>query len=114
MWCGGCLSSSYTCPFLDLQVRMSILARMSLITFYSSTVFSEDKVTILPNSLDDNLFDASVVTTVDEEDIASHDVMTCDVRLADGGFEERVEKSILKKKGDQKKNISCIYHIEYP
>ena len=100
MWCGGCLSSSCPCPFLDLQVRMSILARMSSITFYSSTVFSEDKVTILPNSLDDKLFDASIVTTVGEDDIAPHDVMTCDVGLADGAFEERVEKRMVKEKGD--------------
>jgi len=67
---------------------------------YNSTVFSEEKVTILTNSLDDKLFDASIVTTVNEDDIAPHDVMTCDVRLADGAFEERVEKRILKKKED--------------
>jgi len=67
---------------------------------YNSTVFSEDKVTILPNSLDDKLFDASIVTTVDKDDIAPHDVMTCDVRLADGAFEERVEKRMFKEKED--------------
>ena len=99
MWCGGCLSSSFTCPFLELQVGMSILVRMPSIISYSSTVFSEDKVTTLRNSLDDNLFDASIVTTVNEDDIAPHDVMTCDVRLAEGVFEDRVEKSILNGKG---------------
>ena len=100
MWCGGCLSSSFTCPFLELQVGMSILVRMPSIISYSSTVFSEGKVTLLPNSLDDKLFDASIVTTVDEDDIAPHDVMTCDVRLADGAFEKRVEKRMFKEKGD--------------
>ena len=63
-------------------------------------MFSEDNVEIKPNGSDNNLFDASIAVTVEEDDIASHDVMTCDVRLADGAFEDRVEKSILKKKGD--------------
>jgi len=67
---------------------------------YNFTVFSENNLEIVPNSLDDTLFDASVVATFDEDDIAPHDVMTCDVRLADGAYEERVEKSILNKKED--------------
>jgi len=67
---------------------------------YNFTVFSEDTLEIVPNSLENDLFDASVVATFDEDDIAAHDVMTCDVRLADGAFEERVEKSILYKKED--------------
>jgi len=62
------------------------------------TVFSEGNVEIMPNSFDDNLFDASILGTVDASDINTHDVMTCDVTLADGHFEERVEKNILNKK----------------
>jgi len=65
---------------------------------YNFTVVSEGIVEIITNSLDDNLFDASIVATVDPNDIEPHDVMTCEVRLADGAFEERVEKTILKKK----------------
>jgi len=65
---------------------------------YNFTLVSDGTVEIITNSLDDNLFDASIVATVDPKDIDLHDVMTCEVRLADGAFEERVEKSILKKK----------------
>jgi len=67
---------------------------------YNSTVFSEDTMEIMPNSLDANLFDASIVANVDEDDIASHDVMTCEVRLAGGAYEERVEDTLLKEKED--------------
>jgi len=65
---------------------------------YNFTVVSDGIVEIITNTLDDNLFDASIVATVDPNDIEPHDVMTCEVRLADGAFEERVEKTILKKK----------------
>ena len=64
---------------------------------------SERNVEIMPNSLDDNLFDAYIVATVGAFGIDTHDVMTCDVRLADGAFEDRVEKSILEKNGEYKK-----------
>ena len=67
--------------------------------FSSSSVFSEDNVKIKSNGSDNNLFDASIAVNIEEDDIAPHDVMTCDVRLAEGVFEERVEKSILQKKG---------------
>jgi len=67
---------------------------------HNFTLFSERNVEIMPNSLDDNLFDASIVATVDAFGIDTHDVMTCDVRLADGAFEDRVEKSILEKNED--------------
>ena len=72
--------------------------------FFSSTVFSEDNVEIKPNGSDNNLFDASIAVTIEEDDIAPHDVMTCDVRLAEGAFEERFDKSILKEKGRYKKD----------
>ena len=76
-------------------------------------MFSEDTLEIVPNSLENDLFDASVVATFDEDDIAAHDVMTCDVRIADGAFEERVEKSILYKKGDDEKSYYLCLCFEH-
>ena len=67
--------------------------------FFSSSVFSEDNAEIKPNGSDNDLLDASIAVTIEEDHIAPHDVMTCDVRLAEGVFEDRVEKSILNGKG---------------
>jgi len=75
---------------------------------YNFTVVSDGIVEIITNTLDDNLFDASIVATVDPNDIEPHDVMTCEVRLADGAFEERVEKTILKKK----ENNNMVHLVE--
>jgi len=65
---------------------------------YNSTVFYEDNMEIVPNSMDENLFDASIVAIVDEADISFHDIMTCEVTLADGAYEERVEENIFQQK----------------
>jgi len=71
----------------------------------NSTVFSEDNVKIKSNGSDNNLFDASIAVNIEEDDIAPHDVMTCDVRLAEGVFEERVEKSILQRKEEDDETV---------
>jgi len=64
---------------------------------YNLTVHSDDAIEIAPNSLDDDLYDAWINTTIDEEYINPHDMMTCDMLIAEAGFEERVEKIILEK-----------------
>jgi len=74
---------------------------------YNSTVFSEDNMEFVPNSLDENLCDASIVASVDEDDISSHDIMTCEIRLADGAYEERVEENIFQKIDD-----ATVYPVE--
>jgi len=71
----------------------------------NSTVFSEDNVKIKSNGSDNNLFDASIAVNIEEDDIAPHDVMTCDVRLAEGVFEERIEKSILQRKEEDDETV---------
>jgi len=75
---------------------------------YNSTVFSEDNMELMANNLDENLFDASIVATVDEDDISFHDIMTCEVRLANGAYEERVEKNIYQKIEDD----AMVYLVE--
>ena len=60
---------------------------------YSSTVHSSNTVEITPN---EDLLDASVTVTVDEEDVAAHDMMTCDVVIAGTDYDKRLEKAILE------------------
>ena len=60
---------------------------------YSSTVYSSNKVEIIPNQ---DLLDASVTLTIDEEDVGAHDMMTCDVVIAGTDYHKRLEKAILE------------------
>jgi len=62
----------------------------------NSTVYASEKVELAVSVLNDKLFDASVVATVDEDDIVSHDMMTCEVTMAGTDFNMRVEETILE------------------
>ena len=58
---------------------------------YSSTVYSSNTVEVTPN---EDLLDASVTVTVDKEDVAAYDMMTCDVVIAGTDYDKRLEKAI--------------------
>merc|ERR1711892_818835 len=62
----------------------------------NSTAYASRKVELAVSVLNDKLFDASVVATVDEDDIVSHDMMTCEVTMAGTDFNMRVEETILE------------------
>jgi len=59
----------------------------------NSTVYSSNTVELTPN---DDILDASVTVTIDQEDVAAHDMMTCDVVIAGTDYHKRMEKPILE------------------
>jgi len=59
----------------------------------NSTVYSSNAIVLTPN---EDLLDASVTVTVDEEDVVAHDMMTCDVMIAGTDYHKRLEKPILE------------------
>jgi len=63
----------------------------------NSTVYASDEVELTGNALNGNLVDASVVASIDQNDIDPHDMMTCEVIIAGTDFVKRVEQTILEK-----------------
>jgi len=90
---------TYTNGFIKCLVE-GVYPIPSLIMSWTcnNTVFSAKNVEIVSNNIDNHLYDASISTTVEEDSIAPHDVMTCDVVIADGAYEDRVEKKLITKK----------------
>merc|ERR1711892_1133904 len=62
----------------------------------NSTVFDSEEVEITGNTVNGKLFDASVVTAIDQAHVALHDMMTCEVTIDGTDFEKRIEKNILE------------------
>jgi len=63
----------------------------------NSTVYDSEDVELTGNTLNGKLFDASVVTAIDQVHAALHDMMTCEVTIDGTDFEKRIEKNILEK-----------------
>merc|ERR1711892_1324701 len=62
----------------------------------NSTVYDSEVVELTGNTLNGKLFDASVVTAIDQEHAALQDMMTCEVTIDGTDFEKRIEKNILE------------------
>ena len=77
------------------------------IYIFSSTVYDSEEVELTGNTLNGKLFDASVVTAIDQVHAALHDMMTCEVTIDGTDFEKRIEKNILEKIGDFKTIYNC-------
>merc|ERR1711892_527249 len=63
----------------------------------NSTVYDSEEAELTGNTVNGKLFDASVVTYIDQDHAALHDMMTCEVTIDGTDFEKRVEKNILEK-----------------
>jgi len=63
---------------------------------FSSTVYDSEDVELTGNTLNGKLFDASVVSDIDQAHVALHDMMTCEVTMDGTDFEKRIEKNILE------------------
>merc|ERR1711892_187661 len=63
----------------------------------NSTVYDSEEAEITGNTVNGKLFDAFVVTDIDQDHAALHDMMTCEVTIDGTDFEKRVEKNILEK-----------------
>ena len=82
-----------------------IYFRFNILKFtnFSSTSYSSNQIELTANPLHSKLVDASVAATIEEVDIAPHDMMTCEVMIAGTDYDKRVEKNILEKSGMFKK-----------
>jgi len=63
----------------------------------NSTVYDSEEAELTGNTVNGKLFDASVVTDIDQDHAALHDMMTCEVTIDGTDFEKRIEKNILEK-----------------
>merc|ERR1711892_834168 len=61
------------------------------------TVYDSEEAELTGNILNGKLFEASVVTVIDQVHTALHDMMTCEVTIDGTDFEKRIEKKILEK-----------------
>jgi len=71
-----------------------------LVWSYNSSIHTSDQMKVTPNTLNPALFDVSVAATIDQEDIAPHDMITCEVTIPDTEFNKRIEKNILEMKDE--------------
>merc|ERR1712106_1042733 len=62
----------------------------------NSTVYNSEEAELTGNTVNGMLFDASVVTDIDQDHAALHDMMTCEVTIDGTDFEKRIEKNILE------------------
>ena len=60
---------------------------------------SSNQLELRANPIHSKLFDAPVAATIEEADIAAHDMVTCEVMIDGTDYEKRVEKNIYKKIG---------------
>merc|ERR1711936_854892 len=67
-----------------------------LVWSYNSTIHTSDQMKVTPNTLNPALFDVSVAATIEQEDVAPHDMITCEVTIPDTEFNKRIEKNILE------------------
>merc|ERR1711892_1458346 len=61
------------------------------------TVYDSEEAELTGNTLNGKLFDASVITAIDQVHTALHDMMTCEVTIGGTDFEKRIEKNILER-----------------
>merc|ERR1711936_1384687 len=85
---------------------------------YNSTIHTTDQMIVTPNTLNPALFDVSVAATIDQEDIAPHDMITCEVTIPGTEFNKRIEKNILEMEDEHSvseniDNDDGIYPIDY-
>merc|ERR1711936_13149 len=71
-----------------------------LVWSYNSSIHTSDQMKVTPNPLNPAVFDVSVAATIDQEDIAPHDMITCEVTIPDTEFNKRIEKNILEMKDE--------------
>ena len=66
-------------------------------------MYSSNQIELTANPLDSKLFDAAVAASIEEADIAPHDMMTCEVMIDVTEYDKMLEKS-----GKFNKNIQYI------
>ena len=92
---------------MDSQVSAYLNKQFIEYTIFSSTVYDSEEVELTGNTLNGKLFDASVVSDIDQAHVALHDMMTCEVTMDGTDFEKRIEKNILEQIGDFKTIYNC-------
>merc|ERR1711936_722694 len=93
------ISISSTPAYTSIQctvVAVYPTPQVYLVWSYNSTIHTTDQMIVTPNTLNPALFDVSVAATIDQEDIAPHDMITCEVTIPGTEFNKIIEKNILE------------------